>query len=128
MKLELGSHFTQTQSGPDVYAFRIARDGSVQIEITPAPPGDPAIARDPGTFLPADSYDYQRAGTFAGFPAQEARTQTPLGNQIQARWGAAIDTPSGICHLRVTSLWTEGPDQMGEGFWTALHDRWLTPL
>lgn len=128
MQLELGSHFSQTESGPERYAFRTA-DGSIELEVVPALPGDDAMAREPGTFLPlAPSYDYDRAGTFAGFSAREARTHEPLGANIRSRWGAAIESPRGLCYLRVTSIWNEGPDAMGEGFWDALHDRWLTPL
>lgn len=126
MQLELGAHFSQTAAGPDRYAFATA-DGSLEVEAVPAPPGS---SREPATFLPLTSggYDYDRAGTFAGFPAREARAQEPAGADIRARWGAAIDTPQGLCYLRVTSVWNEGPDSMGERFWSSLHDRWLRPL
>ena len=128
MQIELGAHFSQTEHGPDRYAFR-TQDGSIELSVEPAVNPDPTVNHDPATLVPlATSYDYDRTRTFAGFPAREVRTQAPMGAQIRARWGAAIDTPQGTCLLRVTSLWEEGPDEMGEAFWTALHDRWLTAL
>lgn len=127
LQLRLGPHFTQSEGGPERYTF-VTADSSLAIAVEPAPPGDPTALRDPRTFLPATAYDYERASSFAGLPAREARTQRPLGNLIETRWVAAIDAPQGLCYVRVTSRWNEGPDQMGEGFWTALHDRWITRL